>query len=314
MLSEDKIRSTKIVFMGSPDFAVPSLRALADNFDVLGVITQPDRPAGRGRKLTAPPIKVVAESLGFPILQPQRLHTDQDAMAKLGFWKPDLIVVAAFAQILKPDVLDLPRYGCLNVHGSLLPRWRGAAPLNAAILHGDTETGITIMKMAPGLDTGPMLMKRAVPIQSDDTAGSLFGVMADLGAALLVETIPPYLRGDLIPEPQDDSLATYAPMLNKSDGLLDFILPAVDLARQIRAYHPWPGTYFQWSGTPLKVHAAHPIRKTSPGVGIFTTHDEHPAVGTSDGILVLDQVQPAGKKSMSGDVFLRGARGWQSIK
>jgi methionyl-tRNA formyltransferase len=296
--------------MGSPDFAVPSLRALAENFNVLGVVTQPDRPAGRGRKMKAPPVKVLAETLGIPTLQPQRLYKDPDALAQLRAWNPDLITVAAFAQILKPEVLDLPPHGCLNVHGSLLPRWRGAAPLNAAILHGDKETGITIMKMDPGLDTGPMLSKRAIPIRSEDTAGALFGVMAELGAKLLVETIPIYLRGELLPEPQDEALATYAPLLKKTDGELDFNQPAAYLARQVRAYHPWPGTYFEWSGAPLKVHAAHPVGQSSPGVGALMTYDGLPAVGTSEGLLVLDQVQPAGKKPMPGDAFLRGAKDW----
>jgi methionyl-tRNA formyltransferase len=296
--------------MGSPDFAVPSLHALSENFTVLGVITQPDRKAGRGRVMTPPPVKVQAESLGIPIIQPDRLHKDPVALAQIQVWKPDVIVVAAFAQILKPDILELPPYGCLNVHGSLLPRWRGAAPVNAAILHGDTQTGITIMKMDPGLDTGPMLNKRAIDIGPADTAGSLFGVMAELGAELLVETIPPYLNGELLLEPQDESLVTYAPLLKKTDGELDFSQPATYLARQVRAYHPWPGTYFQWSGASVKVHAAHAVDSPSPGIGISTTHKGYPAVSTSDGILVLDQIQPAGKKSMRGDVFLRGAKGW----
>lgn len=304
--------SINIVFMGSPDFAVPTLAVLVENFTVMGVVTQPDRPAGRGRKLTAPPIKVLAQELGIPTLQPQRLHKDPDAMAQLRAWKPDLIAVAAFGQILKPEVLDLPPHGCLNVHGSLLPRWRGAAPLNAAILHEDAETGITITKMDIGLDTGPMISKRAIPIGLEDTAGSLFGKMADLGAELLLETILPYLRGELTPEPQDDALSTYAPMLKKSDGVLDFNQPAEYLSRQVRAYHPWPGTYFKWSGAPLKVHVAHPVGKSSPGIGQLTVHQKFPAVGTAEGLLVLDQIQPAGKKAMPGDVFLRGAKGWQS--
>ncbi|MFN2237358.1 MAG: methionyl-tRNA formyltransferase, partial [Anaerolineales bacterium] len=151
------MKSTTIVFMGSPEFAVPSLRSLTENFSVVGVVTQPDRPSGRGRKISAPPVKHLATDLGIPVIQPRRLSKDQDAMAQLQTWDPDLIVVAAFGQILKPDVLELPAHGCLNVHGSLLPRWRGAAPLNAAILHGDRETGITIMKMDAGLDTGPIL-------------------------------------------------------------------------------------------------------------------------------------------------------------
>jgi methionyl-tRNA formyltransferase len=305
-----KLQETKVVFMGSPDFAIPILRALAENFTVIGVVTQPDRPAGRGRKLAAPPVKVLAQDLDIPIIQPQRLHKDPKAMNQLRTWNPDVIVVAAFGQILKPEVLDLPPYGCINVHGSLLPRWRGAAPLNAAILHGDTETGITIMKMDAGLDTGPMISQRTIPIKESDTAGSLFDKMANLGADLLIETLPLYLLGDLVPKPQDDTQATYAPMLKKSDGELDFGQPAVDLARKVRAFNPWPGTYFQWSGAPLKVHAAHPVAKSSPGVGVHVIHDQLPAIGTAEGLLVLDQLQPAGKKSMRGDVFLRGVRDW----
>jgi len=304
------MKETKVVFMGSPDFAVPTLRALANNFTVVGVVTQPDRPAGRGHKVVATSVKVLSRELGIPTIQPRRLYKEPDAMSQLRAWNPDVIVVAAFGQILKPEVLDLPPYGCINVHGSLLPRWRGAAPLNAAILHGDTETGITIMKMDAGLDTGPMLSKRAIPIKEGDTAGSLFEKMADLGAELLIETLPPYLRGETLPKPQDDALATYAPTLKKADGELDFGQSAVQLARKVRAYAPWPGTYFQWSGTPLKVHAAHPVDQPTPGVGTRIVHDQLPAVGTAEGLLVLDEVQPAGKKSMPGDVFLRGARDW----
>jgi methionyl-tRNA formyltransferase len=274
------------------------------------VVTQPDRPAGRGRKISSSQVKLLAADLGIPVIQPIRLSKDQDAMVQLQAWNPDLIVVAAFGQILKPDVLELPAHGCLNVHGSLLPRWRGAAPLNAAILHGDRETGITIMKMDAGLDTGPIISKRAMPIRDDDTAGSLFDKMAELGAELLVETIPVYLKGEMKPEPQDNSLATYAPMLKKADGELDFDQTAEYLARQVRAYQPWPGTYFERAGTQIKVQAAHSVGKPSPGIGNFTVVDGFPSVGTKEGILVLGQVQPAGKKSMPGDVFLRGFKQW----
>ena len=296
--------------MGSPEFAVPSLRSLIENFSVVGVVTQPDRPSGRGRKISAPPVKHLATDLGIPVIQPRRLSKDQDAMAQLQTWDPDLIVVAAFGQILKPDVLELPAHGCLNVHGSLLPRWRGAAPLNAAILHGDRETGITIMKMDAGLDTGPILSQRSMPIRDDDTAGPLFYKMAELGAELLIETIPAYLQGEMMPEPQDDALATYASMLTKSDGELDFTQTAEYLSRQVRAYQPWPGTFFAKGDTQLKVLVAHSIRRPSPGVGNLTIVDGFPAVGTMDGILVLDQVQPAGKRSMPGDVYLRGVKQW----
>jgi methionyl-tRNA formyltransferase len=300
----------KIVFMGSPDFAVPPLVALAEGFSVIGVVTQPDRPAGRGRKLTPPPVKLLAEELCIPVIQPQRLHKDPVAMDQIRAWNPDVIVVAAFGQILKPEVLDLPAHGCLNMHGSLLPRWRGAAPITAAILHGDPETGITIMKMDPGLDTGPMISKRAIPIEAGDTTGSLLDKMAKLGAELLVETLPAYLGGDLYPQSQDDSQATYAPLLSKSDGELDFSQSAAVLARKVRAFNPWPGTFFKWSGSNLKVHAAYPVEKVSVVAGQQMIHNHFPAVGTSDGILVLEQLQPAGKKPMAGDVFLRGAKDW----
>lgn len=304
--------SPRIVFMGSPDFALPTLRALARHFAVVGVLTQPDRPAGRGRKLLPPPVKTLAREFGIPVVQPRRLHKSPEAMAQLRAWTPDVIVVAAFGQILKPDVLDLPPHGCINIHASLLPRWRGAAPINAAILHGDAETGITIMKMDVGLDTGPILSQRAIPIGADETAGVLFDKLASLGAELLVETLPRYLNGEITPQKQDDSLATYAPMLKKSDGELDFTRPALELARQVRAFNPWPGTYLQKAGKPLKVRAAHPVDDVkSPGAGVPVVHAGFPAVGTSQGLLVLDEVQPQGKRAMSGDAFLRGARAWE---
>lgn len=307
--------SPRIVFMGSPDFALPTLRALAEHFNVVGVVTQPDRPAGRGRKLVPPPVKALAQELGIPVIQPERLHKAPEAMAQLRAWSPDVIAVAAFGQILKPDVLELPPHGCVNVHASLLPRWRGAAPINAAILHGDRETGITIMQMDVGLDTGPILAQRAIPIGEVDTAGTLFTKLADLGAELLVETLPRYLNGEITPQPQDDAQATYAPMLKKSDGELDFTRPAAELARRVRAFNPWPGTYLQWNGKPLKIHAAHPAEEVeSPGAGVRSIHNGFPAVGTSQGLLVLDTIQPQGKRPMPGDAFLRGARGWVDQK
>ncbi len=302
--------SPKVVFMGSPDFAVPALVALAEKFAVAGVVTQPDRPSGRGRNLASPPVKILADELCIPVLQPQRLHKEPAVMDQLRAWNPDLIVVTAFGQILRPEVLDLPQYGCLNVHASLLPRWRGAAPVNAAILHGDAKTGITIMKMDPGLDTGPLISKRAIPIEPDDTAGSMFDKLATLGAELLIESLPAYLSGDLVPQPQDEALATYAPMLHKADGELDFNQPAVELARKVRAFNPWPGAFFQWSGAALKIQAAHSVEKSTLSVGIRGIHQNLPAVGTAKGLLVLDKLQPAGKKSMPGEVFLRGAKDW----
>ena len=300
---------TKIIFMGTPDFALPTLEALADHFTMVGVVTQPDRRAGRGKEFRSPPVKVLAQELEIPIFQPQKLHTPE-AIEQLRAWEPDLIVVAAFGQILRPEVLNLPPHGCLNVHASLLPRWRGAAPINAAILHGDLETGVTIMKMGLGLDTGPILIQQAIPIQAEDTAGTLFDRLAQMGADLLIEAIPPYLRGELEPPPQDDTQATYAPMLQRADGELDFSQPAEALARQVRAFYPWPGTYTYWKGQRLKIHQAHTVRVTSPGTGVFYTYKGFPAIGTREDLLVLDMVQPAGKRAMFGDTFLRGAKDW----
>ena len=300
---------SNVVFMGSPEFAVPSLHVLAEHYPVVGVSTQPDRPAGRGRKSTPPPIKVLAEELNLPVIQPRWLH-DPEAMAELQDWNPDLIVVAAFGQILQAEVLDLPPNGSINVHASLLPRWRGAAPIQAAILHGDDETGITIMKMDIGIDTGPILTQRAIPIEPDDTAGSLSPKLSQLGAELLLETLPAFLQGDLTPQPQDDSLATYAPMLKKANGALDFSKPALELANQVRAYDPWPGTFMPWQGKSLKIHHAHAAHGNHLTAGQTIIHNGLPAVATAYGLLVLDELQPAGKRRMAGDVFLNGAREW----
>ena len=303
--------SIDIVFMGSPDFALPALRALAEHFHVAGVITQPDRPAGRGRQLTPPPVKILAQELELPVIQPKRLG-EPEAMQQLRSWAPDLIVVAAFGQILRLELLDLPPHGCLNVHASLLPRWRGAAPIQAALLAGDEQTGVTILKMDPGVDTGPILSQRAGAIYPDDTTGSLAARLAQLGAELLVECLPAFLSGSLTPQPQDESQATYAPMLKKEDGQLDFHQPAEQLARQVRAFNPWPGAYTLWQGQRLKIHHAHAVAAPAPGAGQTCIHAGLPAIATSQGLLVLDEVQPAGKKAMPGKVFLQGARGWGS--
>ncbi len=299
---------TRIVFMGSPEFALPSLRALAGSYNMAGVITQPDRASGRGRELKPPPVKRLALELGIPVMQPEKLRAPE-AMEQLRAWQPDLIVVAAFGQILKPEVLDLPRYGCLNVHASLLPRWRGAAPINAAILHGDEETGVTIMKMDVGLDTGAMLAKRSMRIPTDGTAGSVTDALAHLGADLLIESLPRWLAGAITPEPQDDSLSTYAPMLKKDEGRLDFTRNAHELERQVRAMNPWPGAFMDFDGETLKIHRAH-VEEGNASVGERLTLANQPAIGAGGGLLVLDEVQPAGKKSMSGKSFLVGARHW----
>ncbi|WKZ39847.1 MAG: methionyl-tRNA formyltransferase [Anaerolineales bacterium] len=297
-----------IVFMGSPDFALPSLRALTQHYHVVGVVTQPDRASGRGRELKPPPVKTLALELGLPIIQPQKLR-EPEAMAQLQAWKPDLIIVAAFGQILKKDVLDLPRFGCVNVHASLLPRWRGAAPINAAILAGDEETGVTIMQMDVGLDTGPMLAKRSIRLHPDDTAGSVFQALSTLGADLLIETLPDYIDGKIIPQTQPEEGATYAPMLTKEDGRLEFSKPAAELERRVRAMNPWPGAFMELDGAILKVHRAH-VDAGNASAGQRLVVQNQPAVGAGGGILILEEVQPAGKKPMSGTSFLAGARNW----
>ena len=205
---------TRIVFMGSPDFAVPILRRLAAEYAVVGVVTQPDRAAGRGQTLQAPPVKRAAQELGIDVMQPERLR-QPEAMERLRAWAPDLVVVAAFGQILKPEALELPRFGCLNVHASLLPRWRGAAPIQAAVLAGDAESGVTIMKMEAGLDTGPILLQRAIALSKQETGGSLFETLSALGANLLLEAIPPYLRGELLPRPQPAEASPTPPCSKK---------------------------------------------------------------------------------------------------
>lgn len=297
--------------MGSPDFALSTLRQLTQHYQVVGVVTQPDRASGRGRELKAPPVKTLAQELNIPVMQPQKLR-EPDAMQQLREWHPDLIVVAAFGQILKKDVLELPRYGCINVHASLLPRWRGAAPINAAVLAGDEETGVTIMKMDVGLDTGPMLAMKKIRIKPDDTAGSLFEALSTLGADLLIETLPAYIDGKLFPQPQLEEGATYAPILKKEDGHLDFNQSAIALERRIRAMNPWPGAWFEWDGNLLKVSRGAVGKDKGLQVGSRFIVEGRPAVMCADGALILEEVQPPGKKVMPGKAFLSGARHWES--
>ena len=302
---------TRIVFMGSPDFSVPSLAALlAGKYDVVAVVTQPDRPAGRGRKLAPSPVKVYAEEHGLPVLQPPALKAPEavDALADL---QPDLIVVAAFGQILRPAVLDLPAHGCINVHASLLPRWRGAAPVQAAILAGDQVTGSTIMRMDPGMDTGPILAQAGLAIQPGDTGGTLTGRLAQQGADLLVETLPRWLAGEITPQPQDERLATVCRPLRKEQGVIDWTRPAVELARAVRAFNPWPAASATWQGQQLKVLRAMALPGQAgdqPGRVVQVVGGV--AAATGDGLLLLEIVQLAGRNAASIDDFVRGQRGF----
>jgi methionyl-tRNA formyltransferase len=295
--------------MGSPEFAVSVLRKLAAEYQIVGIVTQPDRPAGRGQVLTPPPIKIQADELNLPVIQPRRL-SEPDALQQLHLWAPDLIVVVAFGQILKPEVLDLPKFGCINAHASLLPRWRGAASIQAAILNGDETTGITIIRMDPGVDTGPTLSQKSISITHQDTADTLSAKLSDLGADLLIETLPAYLIGKIVPIPQDGSLATYAPMIKKEDGLLNFSEPAIELDRKIRAFNPWPGTFTYWNNRILIIHRAHAIEQPSEQAGKYITYHESPAITTGYGILVIDELQLAGRNIQTGKTFLNGIRNW----
>lgn len=306
----------RLVFMGSPEFSVPILEKLNDNFFVIGIITQPDRPSGRGRNLTPPPVKRAALRFSIPFTQPQKVK-DIGVYQQIELWEPDLIVVAAYGQILRKNILDYPKYGCINVHASLLPRWRGAAPIQAAILNGDEITGITIMKMDEGLDTGQIIKQELLEILPEDTTGSLSDRLSVLGAELLVKTIPEYISGKLLLQPQDEFGVTYAPMLKKEDGELNFFKPAVQLVNQVRAFTPWPGAFIYRKGIILRILKAHSSllpesgesnEKLKPGNKII--FKGLPAVVTSKGIFIIDEIQPSGKKPMSGKSFLQGARDW----
>ena len=298
--------------MGTPDFAVPSLKALISNgHQLVAVVTQPDRPSGRGKKLTPPPVKVAAQQAGVPVLQPATLKTDE-AFAQLAALRPDLIVVAAFGQILRQNVLTLPPHGCINVHASLLPRWRGAAPITAAIKAGDAETGITIMRMDKGLDTGDIISKRAIPIGPNHTGGTLTDELAHLGAALLVDTLPGWLSGQIKPQPQDNALATLAPRLQKQEGQLDWSKSAVEIERLVRAFSPWPGTFSWGSLRQIKILAVSVAPKDVAAYyadkppGTLIKHNKQIYVVTGNGAVLLNTVQPAGKKAMDATAMLNG--------
>jgi methionyl-tRNA formyltransferase len=314
-------KPVRVLFMGTPDFAVPSLRALAVNaapgkvwsagLQLAGVVTRPDKPSGRGKQVIYSPVKQVALDAGVAVYQPGPLRR-AEALDQLGSLAPDVIVVAAFGQILPPEVLKLPRFGCLNVHASLLPRFRGAAPITAAIVSGDVETGVTLMLMDEGLDTGPMLARRAMAIGAEETGGQLFQQLATLGANLLVEALPRWLAGEITPEPQDDALATLTRPLRKDDGRLDWTLPAVQLARHVRAYNPWPGAFTSWDGHLLKVWQAQALEDgdgRAPGTCYMTGEtvaERRLCCACGQGALALDVIQLEGKRALPSADVLRG--------
>lgn len=298
----------RVIFMGTPGFAVPTLRRLVEmsDVDVVAVVTQPDRRAGRGRRVQMSPVKELALAHDLPVLQPRTLKSE--AVTELASFQPDVAVVAAFGQILRPNVLDLPPLGCLNVHASLLPRWRGAAPIAAALLAGDRETGVTVMRMDAGVDTGPILAQAVVPTRDDDTAVTLGDRLAAQGADLLAETLPRWARQEIAPRPQPESGVTTAPQIRKEDGRADWTLSADELWRRWRAYQPWPGLYTDCQGRNLKLVQVRPLpgwRGNEPPGRVVSTR-QGVAVATGEGALLLDEVQLAGKRAMPTADFCCG--------
>ena len=298
-----------IIFMGTPDFALPTLQQLYEsNHHVLAVVTQPDRPKGRNRKPAPPPVKQFAMEHGFPVLQPETITPD--LVKILGDLGPDFIIVVAFGQILKKDLLALPRHFCINLHSSLLPKYRGAAPINWAIINGDKETGVTTMKMDAGLDTGDTLLSWKTPIRDEDDAQSLHDTLAREGARLVLETLRQLEEKNLQPIPQDSSLSTYAPKLKKEDGLINWSKSAVEIHNRIRGLEPWPGAYTFSESERLRICQTK-IASSGPddqAGKIARVSDHGIEVGTGDGRIIVTQLQPEGKKRMAAKSFLAGRK------
>jgi len=297
----------RIAFFGTPSFAAPSLQVLIDGPDeVVGVVCQPDRPAGRGQRLSAPPVKELALARGLPVLQPEKVRTP-DFLAQLRAWRPDLAVVAAYGRILPLSVLELPRLGCINVHASLLPRYRGAAPIQWAILRGEAETGITIMQMNERMDEGDILLQEATPIGADETYGELQGRLAALGAGTLMRALSAQERGELVPRPQDPSQATLAPMIKKEDGRIDWSLSAAEIARCVRGFAPWPSAFTALGGKLLKIHRARAAtaHATAAAPGTVLSAGDTIDVATGSGVLEVQVLQLEGRKALAAADFAR---------
>lgn len=312
----------RIIYMGTPQFAVPALEALIERsapgnllpqgYEIVTVVTRPDKPAGRGREIVFSPVKQVALAHNIPVWQPGSFKKLENSDA-LAAYHADLYIVAAFGQILPQAVLDQPRYGTLNIHASLLPKYRGPDPIANAILQGDPETGISIMLLDAGIDTGPVLLTRRTPIAADETTGSLTVKLAHLGAQALLEALPLWVAGQIIPTAQDHHLASHTRMLRKEDGEIQWNQSAVAIARQVRAYTPWPGSYSHWKGKRLKIVEAQALPQrgdasTTPGTVRIEEEAGHRllVVTTGERLLAVKQLQLEGKKAMSADEFLRG--------
>jgi methionyl-tRNA formyltransferase len=298
----------RLVFMGTPRFAVPPLQALAKaGHNIAGVMTRIDKPAGRGRTIAQPAVKVTALEMGLNVFQPKHLR-DPDTIESLRRLAPEVIVVAAYGQILPKEILRLPKYGCINIHASLLPLYRGAAPINWAIIHGDARTGNTIMQMEEGMDTGAILLQEAIPIDPKDTAGTLTEKLSALGAKLITDALPLIEAGKLTPEPQDRSKATLAPLLKKEDGLINWKLSAPEIHNLVRGLTPWPSAYTFLDETMVKILETETLQGRGESGRILEGMQGNLYVGTGSGLLRIIRVQPAGKKPMDAADFLRGHR------
>ncbi len=301
-------RNLRIVFLGTPDFAVPSLTALVEaGYSVVGVFTQPDRPRDRGQRACSSPVKCAALGMGLPVFEFERIRR-KEGVAALEALQPDLMVTAAFGQILSQKVLDIPRHGCFNVHGSLLPKYRGPAPIQWAIIHGETETGITIMKTDAGIDTGDMLLQRRTAIDPQENAGQLFERLAALGAQALLEALTALKAGTLVPTPQDHGAATHFPMLNKDDGRIDWNRSAADIHNQIRGVTPWPGAWTTLGGATVKIWRTTVGDAAIPPGHLVCSLKTGMAVGTGCGSIRVQEIQLPGKRRMSARDYLCGCR------
>ena len=305
----------RVVYMGTPAFAIPPLEELlARGYDVVGVYTQPDRPSGRGRSVEAPPVKAFALERGLDVFQPTSLR-NAEAHSRLAALAPDVIAIAAYGRILPEEVVNMAPAGCVNVHPSLLPRHRGPSPVAFTILEGDETAGVSIMLLDEGMDSGPVIAQVEEAIHPDDTTESLTDRLFRKGAKLLADSLPPFLQGDIAPQPQDEARVTYAPRLTKEDGEIRWELPAETLWRQVRAYHPWPGSYTRWNGRLLKVLEAVPLtgaRADAPGE-VVTLEKDAPApmgVAAGEGVLGLKRVQLEGRRAVDAADFLKGHEGF----
>lgn len=294
--------------MGTPDFAVPSLKKLVESgYDVKLVVTQPDKPAGRGKKVTPPPVKVVAEELGIPVYQPEKVKENDELKKRLLEVEPDLIVVAAYGKILPEWLLNLPKYGTINVHASLLPKYRGASPIQWALLNGEEETGVTIMKVIPKLDAGDIISQKRVKIEKEDNAKTLHDKLAEVGAELLVKTLPLYVSGKLKPVPQNEEEATYCPQIKKEMGKIDWRESAEKIFNKIRAFTPWPSAYTTFKGKRVKILKGEPVEGSGePGEVIEA--GKNLIVAAGKGALKIERLRPEGRKEISGEEFVRGYR------